>query len=106
MKQAHDVESPYALAQAAIANLKAAIHALLFASSPEGLTNAQIGRSLGIYMGHIGHEGHIPRTHLAVMENEGWFSRTGRRNDEPIKFTNMPARSNPTLLLMSSLTLS
>jgi len=35
------------------------------------LTNAEIGRSLGIYAGHVDHEGHIPRTLLALMEKEG-----------------------------------
>jgi len=30
-----------------------------------------IDRTLGIYSGHKGHEGHIPRTLLAIMEAEG-----------------------------------
>ena len=34
------------------------------------LTNAEIGRRLGIYQGHIGHEGHISRTVLGLLENE------------------------------------
>ena len=36
-----------------------------------GLKNAQIGRALGIYSGHVGHEGHISRTVLAMLEAEG-----------------------------------
>ena len=39
-------------------------------AGPDGLSNAQIGRRLGIYTGHKGHEGHIPRTLLAIMEAE------------------------------------
>jgi DNA-binding IclR family transcriptional regulator len=64
----------YRLAQSAIANLKAAIHAVL-STSPQGLTNAQIGRTLGIYSGHIRHEGHISRTLLAMLESEGVAER-------------------------------
>jgi hypothetical protein len=61
----------YRLAQRAVADLKAAV-ALILANAPEmGLTNATIGRMLGIYAGHVGHVGHIPRTLLALMENEG-----------------------------------
>ena len=61
----------YQLAQKALVDLKTSIYALLEAGPEEGLTNAQIGRGLGIYMGHVGHEGHIPRTLLAIMEAEG-----------------------------------
>jgi len=61
----------YHLAQKAIADLKTAIHMLLADAPSGGMSNADIGRMLGIYMGHIGHEGHIPRTLLAIMENEG-----------------------------------
>jgi hypothetical protein len=60
----------YRLAQSAVSDLKAAIHAVL-SQAPQGLTNAQIGRTLGIYAGHIGHEGHISRTLLAMLESEG-----------------------------------
>lgn len=35
------------------------------------MKNAEIGRSLGIYMGHVRHEGHISRTLLGMMEEEG-----------------------------------
>jgi DNA-binding IclR family transcriptional regulator len=60
----------YRRAQVAIAELKAAVVALL-ERNRGGLTNAQIGRSLGIYRGHEGHEGHISRTLLAMLEQEG-----------------------------------
>jgi hypothetical protein len=61
----------YHLAQKAVADLKAAIHMVIGRVTGEGMSNAEIGRMLGIYMGHVGHEGHIPRTLLAIMEGEG-----------------------------------
>jgi hypothetical protein len=64
------IDHPYAIAQVAMAQLKASIRILL-SSNPNGLKNSEIGRALGIYMGHVEHEGHIPRTLLAIMENEG-----------------------------------
>ena len=60
----------YLKAQVALAGLKGAVHSLL-ANNPQGLSNAEIGRSLGIYQGHKGHEGHISRTVLAFLEAEG-----------------------------------
>jgi DNA-binding IclR family transcriptional regulator len=65
-----DTTEPYLLAQAAIAQLKGAVHSVL-SRAPEGLKNVEIGKLLGIYMGHVEHEGHIPRTLLALMEAEG-----------------------------------
>lgn len=65
------LEHPYYLAQIAIAQLKTAIHIVLTKAPAAGLRNADIGRSLGIYAGHIEHEGHIPRVCLALMEAEG-----------------------------------
>ncbi|MEQ8310426.1 MAG: hypothetical protein RIA72_06990 [Sphingopyxis sp.] len=62
---------PYVLAQDAMAKLREAIYLLLTEAPASGLKNAQIGRSLGIYSGHVGHEGHISRTVLALMEAEG-----------------------------------
>ena len=61
----------YELAQKALVDLKTSIYKLLEAAPEQGLTNVEIGRSLGIYMGHEGHEGHISRTMLAMMESEG-----------------------------------
>jgi hypothetical protein len=65
------MSAAYGLAQDAMAKLREAIHLLLACNGDDGLTNAQIGRSLGIYSGHVGHEGHISRTLLALMEAEG-----------------------------------
>ena len=62
---------PYMRAQRGLSDIKAAIHDLLSECGESGLSNAEIGRALGIYAGHEGHEGHIPRTLLALMEVEG-----------------------------------
>ena len=61
----------YHQSQQALAQLKSAIHSLLSQHYEAGLKNSEIGRLLGIYAGHVGHEGHIPRTLLAIMEAEG-----------------------------------
>ncbi len=61
----------YQIAQEAMAELKAAVYLLLKEKGKNGLQNVQIGKSLGIYTGHIRHEGHISRTILAIMESEG-----------------------------------
>jgi len=73
MKEGHVtmLSEPYKSAQHAICELKGAIHVLLATAPSEGLSNAEIGRLLGIYQGHIGHEGHIPRTLLEMMKSEG-----------------------------------
>ncbi len=39
-------------------------------SGINGLSNAELGKSLGIYSGHIGHEGHISRTLLSLLKSE------------------------------------
>ena len=62
--------SPYHTAQTAISDLKAAIYEVLAGAKVDGLTNAEIGRTLGIYQGHVKHQGHISRTLLALMEVE------------------------------------
>lgn len=61
----------------AIAELKSVVFQLL-EQSAAGRTNAEIGRSLGIYAGHIGHEGHIPRTILALMQADGSVIQDGK----------------------------
>lgn len=76
----NDHTRAYRLAQRAIADLKAAVALILTHAPDAGLTNATIGRLLGIYAGHVGHVGHIPRTLLALMENEGIVIQ-----DEPTK---------------------
>lgn len=65
------VLAPFERAQKALAQLRIAIHDALMDNRGEGLTNAQIGRCLGIYMGHKGHQGHVSRTLLSMMEAEG-----------------------------------
>ena len=65
------MKDAYHKAQKGMTYLKSAIYVLLSNAPKEGLSNANIGRTLGIYSGHIGHEGHIPRTLLAIMEDEG-----------------------------------
>lgn len=65
------MDEPYAIAQRAMADLKSAVYLLLKTGPTSGLRNADIGRALGIYAGHVEHEGHIPRTLLALMEREG-----------------------------------
>jgi len=61
--------SLYTRAQRAMAELKGAVYELI-AQSQSPLTNAEIGRRLGIYQGHVRHEGHISRTLLALLEGE------------------------------------
>lgn len=70
----------YAIAQEAITNLKVAIYQILMNAEPEGLKNVEIGKMLGIYMGHKSHVGHIPRTLLALMENEGVVEQDSNTN--------------------------
>jgi hypothetical protein len=52
-----------------MADLKGVVYELI-ATSQTPLTNAEIGRRLGIYRGHVGHEGHISRTILGFLEEE------------------------------------
>ncbi|MEE9453515.1 MAG: hypothetical protein V3V13_03915 [Paracoccaceae bacterium] len=66
-----EIGQAYKLAQTAMADLKSAVFLVLSEADSDGLRNADIGRTLGIYMGHVEHEGHIPRTLLAIMEAEG-----------------------------------
>lgn len=62
----------YLRAQLAITELKACVRSLLLDAGKHGLTNAEIGRALGIYGGHSsGQEGHISRTLLEILEAEG-----------------------------------
>jgi uncharacterized protein (DUF934 family) len=71
MKYPNAAPESYRQSQLALAELKGAIYSLLSAADERGLTNAQIGRSLGIYAGHVRHVGHISRTLLTMMEEEG-----------------------------------
>lgn len=66
-----DIGRSYLMAQTAIAQLKSAIHMVLSRAGTEGLRNTDIWRLLGIGRGHVRHKEHIPRTLLAMMEDEG-----------------------------------
>jgi len=61
----------YRRAQRAIADLKAATVEILATAGPEGLRKSQLGRLLGIYGGHVQHEGHISRTILEMLQDDG-----------------------------------
>ncbi len=65
------MENPYYKAQLGMTQMKEAVYSLLKENSPKGLRNVDIGKSLGIYGGHKGHEGHISRTILEIMQSEG-----------------------------------
>ncbi|WP_267402224.1 MULTISPECIES: hypothetical protein [unclassified Chryseobacterium] len=66
------INTTYQIAQRALADLKSAIFILLTDAGENGMTNAEIGRKLGIYHGHSGkHEGHISRALLEIMNGEG-----------------------------------
>lgn len=52
-----------------MAELKGVVYELL-CQSEAGLSNAEVGRRLGIYGGHVGHEGHVSRTILGILEKE------------------------------------
>ena len=61
----------YRRAQLAMAELKSCVLQLINEGPPAGLRNADVGRALGIYGGHKGHEGHISRTILETLASEG-----------------------------------
>lgn len=66
-----DLQTAYEEAQFAMAKLKSLVRSVLEQSPDKGLKNSEIGRVLGIYAGHVEHEGHISRTLLAMLEAEG-----------------------------------
>ena len=70
-KPTESTAQAYASAQAAMASLKSAIYRVLLDAGTDGLKNVEVGKTLGIHAGHVRHEGHIPRTLLAIMESEG-----------------------------------
>jgi ribosomal protein S19E (S16A) len=83
----------YALAQRAMTELKISVLLRTVAAhEATGLQNVQVGRLLGIYGGHKGHQGHISRTVLHMLEAEGlvrqdeeskrWFPRRTEDMDE------------------------
>lgn len=78
-------KTPYHIAQSAIADLKSAVYMLLKNEQTDGLLNVEIGKALGIYQGHIKHEGHIPRTLLAIMEAEGVVEQNSQNKKWKLK---------------------
>lgn len=70
----------YQLAQSDIADLKSAVFISLEKRGINGLTSAELGKSLGIYSGHIGHEGHISRTLLSLLESKISYIKKRIRN--------------------------
>lgn len=68
-----EANEAYWIAQRAIADLKAAVRAVITSSGSSGLRNAEVGRMLGIYHGYAdaGHVGHIPRALLDLLQQEG-----------------------------------
>lgn len=65
------MKTSYEKAQNGITLLKAAVYEMLLEAGNQGIRNVDIGKRLGIYAGHIGHEGHIPRTILELLKSEG-----------------------------------
>jgi hypothetical protein len=61
----------YEKAQKGIILLKSAVYEMLKETGEKGLRNVDVGKSLGIYAGHIGHQGHISRTVLELLRSEG-----------------------------------
>lgn len=82
----------YQLAQHALADLKSAVLILLDSAGEDGLRNVDIGRALGIYAGHVGHEGHIPRTLLEMMAKEGVVRQD---KEKQLWFAIRPPRATP-----------
>lgn len=66
----------YQRAHAALLELKSVVLETLAAAGQEGLTNAELGRGLGIYHGYEnadgveGHPGHISRWLLGELQRE------------------------------------
>jgi hypothetical protein len=69
--------SSYEKAQRGITLLKSAVYEMLKEAGENGLRNVDLGKSLGIYAGHIGHQGHIPRTVLELLRSEGVAEQHG-----------------------------
>ena len=65
------MNNEYREAQLAMATLKSLVRTVLEAGPVDGLKNAEVGRTLGIYSGHVEHEGHISRTLLEMLRAEG-----------------------------------
>ena len=58
-----------------MAMLKSAVYDILLETGPQGIRNVDVGKALGINLGHERHEGHIQRTVLGLMKDEGVASK-------------------------------
>jgi hypothetical protein len=67
----------FLVAQKGLAELKSAVFGYLKLYPDRGLTNVEIGRSLGIYGGHVGHEGHVSRLALELLKADGLVEQLG-----------------------------
>lgn len=71
----------YQVAQRAIADLKSAALSLIRREGP--ISNAKLGRALGIYFGHGAkqgrHEGHVSRSILRLLADEGLVEQTSTK---------------------------
>lgn len=88
------MQTSYEKAQSGIVLLKSAVYELLSAMGENGIRNVDVGRRLGVYAGHIGHEGHIPRTILELLKSEGvaeqrndkkWYLKAESSNDDQVQ---------------------
>lgn len=68
----------FRLAQDGLGKIKSAVFGYLQQEHPRALTNAEIGRALGIYGGHVGHVGHLSGTALELLKADGLV----RQNDD------------------------
>ena len=55
-----------------MAMLKDAVHSLLETKGADGASNAEIGRALGIYKGHVSHEGTFPERSWVSWNLKRW----------------------------------
>ena len=60
----------YQLSQRALADLKSAI-LIVLTENEIPMKNVDLGKLLGLYHGHVGHQGHITRTLLELMKSDG-----------------------------------
>lgn len=78
MKQSEARLVAYRQAQRAMADLTSAVLSIIATAGADGISNSQVGRLLGIYQGHIGHEGHISRTMLELLKADGIIEQLGK----------------------------
>ena len=89
----------FALAQEGYAKLKAAIYGLLSQEPQRPLSNVEIGRTLGIHAGHLGHAGHIPRTILEDLKNDGLIEQDAQSKAWSIVSYKRAENNQPTTAL-------